>query len=216
VLAASSVTGWSSRVTRIVVATVFTGCVLGEALAASHVHLEGAGGYEDVARFVVQHSNTPAGVLFSGAGDAGYFSFFVRLHDDRRRVIVLRSDKLFTISRMEEIAYRDRIGRPEEIDAVVRDLGIRFVVIEDKSSSSRVLNWVRDRVKRPPFVERLRVPIRSRDPMVHGADLVIFENAEATSPDRDAVLSFDLPVVNRSFEVRFGDAIAGPGRRSDR
>jgi hypothetical protein len=93
------------------------------------------------------------------------------------------------------------------------DFGTRFIVIEDRPSGSRVLEWLRSRVKRAPFVERLRVPLRTRDGRVKGVDLVVFENVGVPAPNPETRLRLDLPVAGMAFDVRLGDALAGPGRR---
>src|SRR5262245_9640046 len=76
--------------------------------------VEQAGGYEQAAQFVLGADPGPT-VLFSGDIDTGFFTFFVRKHDPERRLVVLRSDKILTTSRMGRPSVEDRIERPEQI-----------------------------------------------------------------------------------------------------
>jgi hypothetical protein len=182
-------------------------------MAASSVQPAGAGGYEEAARYVVRETGREATVLFSGDVDTGYFVFFVRKHDTNRRLVVLRSDKILTTSYMANTAFKEKIQEPAQIDGILNDFGTQFVVIEDRPSRSRVLEWLRSRVKRAPYVERLRVPLRSSDGRLKGVDLLVFENVGAPAPNPEARMRLDLPMAGLAFDVRLGDAFAGPGRR---
>lgn len=122
-----------------------------EAIETSNVTVRGAGGYEEAARYIVQQSHGPTLVLFSGDDvDIGYFTFFMRRYDVDRHIVVVRANKILTTSYVNRVWYRDRIDAPEQIDDVFRELGIRFVVLEDRASASKVLNWLGDRLGRAP------------------------------------------------------------------
>jgi hypothetical protein len=212
-LAASTIADWSTRTARIAAVAALVLSFGWEALVASRIQLDGAGGYDEAARYVVRQTPGTASVLFSGDVDTGYFVFFVRKHDPDRRLVVLRSNKLLTTSYMTNLAFREQIQRPEEIDGILKEFGTRFVIIEDQPSKYRVLEWLRTRVKHPPFVERLRVPLRSRSPRLRNVDVVVFENVGVSPPNPDAQMRLDLPLAGLIIDVRLGDVLAGPGRR---
>jgi len=212
-LAATAVTLWSSRTVRMAAVGVLVLSLAREGIAASYVHAAGAGGYEDVARYVVSKTDGEATVLFSGDLDTGYFVFFVRKHDRNRRLVVLRSDKILTTSYMANTGYKERVQEPGQIDPILAAFGTRFVVIEDRPSRSRVLDWLRIRVKRAPFVERLRVPLRTRDGRIKSVDLVVFENVGVPAANPETRMRLDLPVAGMVIEQRLGDVLGGPGRR---
>jgi len=211
-LAATGTIGWRSRPIASVAIVLLFVSVGWEALLASSVNLAGAGGYEDAARYVVEHTHGNATVLFSGDLDTGYFVFFVRKHDLNRRLVVLRSDKILTTSYMGDVSYKEQI-EPAQVDEVLGEFGTQFVVIEDRPSSSRALEWLRNRVKRPPYVERLRVQIRSSDGRLNDVDLAVFENVGVGPPNPDAKMRLDLPIAKLVIDLRLGDVFAGPGRR---
>ena len=106
--------------------------------------------------------------MFSGDIDTGFFTFFIRKHDPARRLVVLRSDKVLTTSRMALPSVEDRIDRPEQIYDVLKTFGTRFVVIEDQPSRSHVMEWLRSELHTPQFKERRRIPIGTTDPRLRG------------------------------------------------
>jgi hypothetical protein len=180
---------------------------------ASQVQLDGAGGYEEAARYVVRETPGSASVLFSGDVDTGYFVFFVRKHDPDRRLVVLRSNKILTTSYLSNVASKEQIHEPEQIDGILNTFGTRFVVIEDQPSKSHVLEWLRIRLRRAPYIERLRIPLRSSSQRLKNVDLVVFENVGVAPPNPDARMRLDLPLGGLVIDLRMDDVLGGPGRR---
>lgn len=206
-LAGSLIAGWRTRTATATAAALLVAVTGVQATAASRVKVAGAGGYEDAARFVLASNPGPT-VLFSGDVDTGYFTFFVRKHDAARRLVVLRSDKIFTTSFMGRPSIADRVSDPSQIDAALRRFGTRYVVIEERPSRSRVLEWLRTELHGPRFVERWRTTIETTDPRLRGTSLVVYEFVDACPPDPSAVLSMDLPIIGRSVSVRLSDLMS--------
>jgi hypothetical protein len=168
--------------------------------------LPGAGGYEAAAQYVVDH---PYGstVLFSGDVDTGFFVFFVRKHDEARRLVVLRADKILTTSRLDNPAVEDRIERPEAIRPILAELGVGYVVIEDRPSESKVLEWLRSELTSDAYVERLRVPFESTDARLRGTDLVVYQVRDAPAHAPDARVDVRLPVISTEVDVALADLV---------
>jgi hypothetical protein len=205
-LAASTIVRARGAAARVVVVVLVL--ALGfQTWTAAHQHLVGAIGYEEAARFVIE-SDPGATVLFSGDIDTGYFSFFVRKHDPARRLVVLRSDKVLTTSKLGRPSVEDRIDRPEEIYRVLHTFGTRYVIIEDRPSRSRVLEWLRQELHSSKFVERKRIPIGTSDIRMPDTSLVIYEFVDRTPPDKDAVLDMHLPIIGQSVSVKLSDLVA--------
>jgi hypothetical protein len=59
------------------------------------------------------------------------------------------------------------------------------------------------------FAERWRQPIVTTDRRLRGASLAVYELLDARTPDPDAVLSMDLPIIGDSVSVRLSDLMAG-------
>jgi hypothetical protein len=161
-----------------------------------------AGGYETAAEYVTSHPKGDA-VMFSGLVDSGYFVFFVRKHDPARHRVVLRADKLLTTSMMHAPAYRNRIATRGEIDRVLQQFGVAYVVIEEKRYPDGPLAWLGEDVKTARFAERLRVPIQSDDPRLRGIDLVVYEYNEFRPAAPGTTLTLDVPLMNRSLAIPF-------------
>src|SRR6185369_12398386 len=134
-------------------------------------------------------------------------TFFIRKHDPARRLVVLRSDKVLTTSRMFRPSVEDRISSPEEIYGVLHTFGTRYVVIEDRPSRSRVLEWLRQELHSSAFIERKRIPIGTTDSRLAGTSLVVYEFTDSTPPASDAVLDMHLPVIGQSVTVKLRDLI---------
>jgi 4-amino-4-deoxy-L-arabinose transferase-like glycosyltransferase len=204
-LAGSALAGWRTRLVPTAIAALL-GVGLFVQINRSMDHADYAGGYEEAAQFVLA-SSPGATVMFSGDVDTGYFAFFTRKHDPARRLVVLRADKILTTSRMSRTNFEERIDRPEQIYDVLRQYGTRYVVIEDRPSQSRVLEWLRQELRSPRFVERRRIPLRVTDVRMRGTSLAVYEYLDASAPAADAMLSMRLPVVGQSLDVPLRELI---------
>jgi hypothetical protein len=127
--------------------------------------------------------------------------FFVRKHDPEQQHVVLRSDKLLTTSRMGRLSVQERIKDRHEIYGLLKKYGTRYVVIEDRPSDSRVLEWLREEVKTSQFAERRRIPIITTDKRLIGVSLAVYEYLDAEPPDPTAELDLDVPLVGREVRV---------------
>jgi hypothetical protein len=190
--------GWSTVATAALVATI--GYQSGLAWNAPMPH---AGGFETAAEWVTTAERKGDAVMFSGMIDSGYFVFFVRKHDFARNMVVLRADKLLTTSRMNAPAYRNRITARDEIQRVLQQFGVAYVVLEDQPYPDGPLAWLHEEVKTPRFAERLRVPIQTADPRLRGVDVVVYEYKDFTPAAPGATLTLDVPLMNRSLAIPF-------------
>ena len=204
-LAGSSVAGWRNHLVPIAILAVLAAGIVVQGNRSMRQQ-DYAGGYEEAARFVLS-SNPGATVMFSGDVDTGFFTFFTRKHDLARRLIVLRADKILTTSKMARTNFAEKIDRPEQIYDVLHRYGTRYVVIEDRPSQSRVLEWLRHELTSPRFAERTRIPLRVTDVRMRGTSLAIYEFLDASAPAADAKLSMHLPVIGQSLDIPLQDLI---------
>jgi hypothetical protein len=202
-----------SRTAMAIVTSAIAAASAWQAVGALAVRPVGAHGYEEAARYVVEHNQAPT-VLYTGVVDTGYFVFFVRKHDAERRFVVLRSDKILTTSRMGHLSVEDRITDRPQIYDTLRQFGTRYVVIEDIASGTTVIDWLRDELRTAHFAERQRFPIDTRDRRLRGADVVVYEYLEATPPARDAEIDVKLPIVGREIRLPLSDFLRLPAGSS--
>jgi hypothetical protein len=204
--AASLAAAQHSRQVRWFGAALLVAVVAVDGLAAARVRPVGAGGYEAAARYVTSRSDSPT-VLYSASADTGYFIFFVRKHDVTRQQVILRTDKLLTTSLVGRLDVETHITAPDEIYALLDRYGTRLVVVEDHESGIVALDWLRQQLHGPAFVERHRVPIESTDFRVTNVDLVTYEYLRAREPDPEAAIGIGLPIIGRELEVRLSDLL---------
>lgn len=208
-IAALLVRAGNGPVVRVATATALAVAAGAQAIGAANVQPVGAAGYEEAARFVLNGPAAPT-VLYSAAVDTGYFVFFIRKHDPRRQLVVLRSDKLLTTSLMDKPSIEERIKNREEIYTLLDRYGTRFVVIEDRPSGSDVIDWLLEEVKSDRFIERWRQPIGTRDRRLRGVDLAVYEYKDAKPGDPDTELDLSLPLIGRDIRVRLSDLAPFP------
>jgi Dolichyl-phosphate-mannose-protein mannosyltransferase len=187
------------------VGLVLAGVVYQTTLVARIVP-QGARGYEEAARFVLDRAPGDA-VLFSGATDTAYFAFFVRKHDPDRRLVVLRADKILTTSRMDIPNVRDRIERPEQIRGLLRAYGVRYVVVEDAVYPPGPLRWLQQEVQTDGFALVRRIPLQSQSPRLVNASVGVYEFLAHTRADGSVSLDLDIPLIGRSINVPMRDLI---------
>ena len=168
----------------------------------------GAGGYQEVAEYVVAHATQPA-VLFDSDLDTGYFMFFVRKHDPVSRLLVLRADKLLTTTQVDPSGPGNRVHTGDEVYELLQRFGVQWVVVEERRAGPLALRLLHDELKTDRFAERRRIPIESRDVQARDLDLVVYEYKDARPPDPNAELDLALPMANREIRLRIGDLLAG-------
>jgi hypothetical protein len=201
-IAASLAAVPSSRRVAVALVAVLGTAVLWQAWLIRNVYPSGAGGYEAAASYVVEHSDSPT-VLLDTSIDTGYFVFFVRKHDEKRRLVVLRAEKLLDTEDEE-----DPSAPPQDLAefyANLREFGIQFIVLEESRSGAPTLLQMRKELKSDRFEERRRIPIASRDRVVSGLDLVIYEFKDAQPPNLDAKLN--VSARSRQFSLRLRDLL---------
>jgi hypothetical protein len=209
-LAAVACQGWRRRAVGLAVLGLTVFGLGGQILTAVRQPLARAPGYEAAAQFVLARPRGTT-ILYSGEIDSGLFVLFTRTHDPNRRAIVLRADKLLVTSALSRL-IDDRIGSREEIYDLLRRLGVGYVVLEDRPTSSSVLNWLREETRSSRFEERFRVPFGSADSRLAGASMSVYEFLEATPPDPGAIVGMRVPIMRSEVAVRLSDLIDGAYR----
>ena len=153
----------------------------------------GAGGYDEAAAYVIANSREP-GVLYDSDADTGYFMFHLRAQDPARRFFVLRADKLLVADRGDFFPS-------------LTTYGVHLVVVEERRGGPSALLRMHEALRGERFVERMRVPIRSRDARVQGASLIVYEFKDSRPADPDTELHIGVPLANRDIKLRIRDLV---------
>jgi hypothetical protein len=124
---------------------------------------------------------------------------------------VLRADKLLVTSALSRL-IEDRIGSRDDIYDLLRRLGVGYVVLEDRPTSSAVLNWLREETRSTRFQERFRVPVGSGDRRLTGVSMSVYEFLEATAPNPGAIVNMSIPIARSEVAVRLSDLVDGAYR----
>jgi hypothetical protein len=181
-----------------------------QVLISARLQPNGGGGYDEAARFVVEH-RVGDSVLYCATEDGGFFVFFVRKHDPQRQMIVLRADKVLTTSRMFVSDFARVIQRREDIAPILQQFGVGYVVIEDRQTRDGPLEWLRQMVHGDHFELRRQIPIVTSEKQLRGVSLGIYEYKDRTPADPDARLSMNIPLMNDTIAITFRDLL-GPVR----
>jgi hypothetical protein len=209
-LAATLVDTFENRPWKIVVSALIVSISAYQFAIGFRWQPEYAHGYEDAAKYVVENWKGDS-VLYGSKVDTGYFIFFIRKHDEKENMVVLRANKILATSALN-IIVEDRVQSRSEIYDTLDKFGTSFVVLEDVKFRSVALEWLREEVKSSRFVLRKRIPVRSRHPALRGVDLAIYEYRGQNRAREDAVLNMDVPLMGDSISVRFSDLIRKDSR----
>ena len=162
-------------------------------------------GYEKAAELV---ASCPRGetVLFHGFL-SGNFIYHVRVADPERRLIVLRSDKLF--GRLHRLGdkkgtFSSDVESATDVRQLLQEHGVGYVVIEPNDSSQvrGVNGFLLEAVSQPPWQRRACVPLTSHRTLPGSGDILVFENPQAGRA-RAETIPFWVPMSQREFRVTY-------------
>lgn len=215
--------GWPGRV----VALAVTALAAGQALACgvgwrhdlSTLRAPYVEGTQGVARRLAA---LPRGtVVFYGGNFNGNFIFNLRRFDPTRKVVILRASKLlFSMPSMQEHGLTVHASSREEILKLLRDYGVRFLLVEDKTPALDKVDGVMDLLRRLAASDLFKTlgayPIASTSRGL-ARRLVLYEFREPR-PARVRMLNMNIPMGGRRIRVplhRLGVRVKLPKERKD-
>ena len=171
--------------------------VAGYSLRAWRFQRPYVSGFASAAQYVSQISDSHV-ILYDG-DLAGNFMFFLRTHDPAGRFFVLRK-ALYATAAMKEFGAEDLIRSPAELEDLLREYGIKYVIVEDpvtvRFHAQRIL---RDRLNTSEFRLLRAFPIDTNIPSVRGRQVLLYENLEAVPASlnvlRVRMLTLDHDIV---------------------
>lgn len=157
-------------------------------------------GYEQAA---LEVAKLPGGasILIDGFWD-GDFVFFCRQHDLHDRLVLRGSKVLYTFASYVWRGFTSFVRTPEDIERVLRDYGVRYLVLENiEQDGTEPGQLLRRTVEGPPFRLVKRLPIEIRGDMeIRARYLDVYEYLDATEPTADA-LEMEFPGLNKKIRV---------------
>jgi len=160
-----------------------------------------ATGYDQAARYVLENTRSP--VVFVDAYNNGYFTYFMRAHDDQRSHFVLRADKLLTSA---SISYKNRLQVYAEtradIERIFEQYGVDLIVVESRDVSELEIHTeLRRYLKEGPFNLEKSIPVAQENrPVLADQELLIYRYVEMKPPTADKLV-LPVPVVGKTIEV---------------
>jgi len=150
-------------------------------------------------------ADLPGGtVVFYAGRFNGNFIFNVRRFDGARKIVVLRGSKLlFSTPAMQAHGLTVHAATGEKILDVLRDYGVRYVLVEEPTPTldrvGPVLDELRELARSPLFVRRAVYAIPATDAAL-ARRLLLYERIGA-GPARADVLTINLPLSGRVIRV---------------
>jgi len=165
-----------------------------------------ATGYDQAARFVLEHSQSPT-VFFDGYNN-GYFTYFMRALDPERSMYVLRGDKLLTSTSIGGYRWLEIHAESQaDIQAILDNYGIEYVVVESEDLLKMDIHLLlRDYLKSGPFRLAARLPIETNREVLAISRLEIYQYLDYR-PATAEYLELRLPVVGQTIRVPFRQQI---------
>ncbi len=176
------------------------GIFLYQFVLAFHTQVPLVSGYRRCAQFV---SGLGKGnILFNGWLN-GNFIFFVRQNDTYKQRIILRASKMISVfASTKSIYYKDLLISKREIKKMIKDCGVRYVVIESRIwEDTRGFKALRQLLSEDrEFVLLRRVPLTTTHRLLRGVSLLVYEYKGYEPPKRDYV-DLEIFLVGRKIRV---------------
>ncbi len=161
-------------------------------------------GYEDAARYVVDHTTRSRFCLFDHSLN-GDFIFQVRRHDPARRLWILRGDKLFYSTLIDpQMGYREFASGEADILKGIAEYDPEFLVLEEPSIGVRLpmAEALRSAVHAHPdrFALEARFPIASNLGPYQGKALNVYR-VKPTGAEPKMTVKLYMLSLGRSLET---------------
>jgi hypothetical protein len=160
-----------------------------------------ATGYDNAARYVLQHSQSPL-VFFDGYNN-GYFTYFMRIFDTKRNHFVLRGDKLLSsssvFSNSEQMIHAHNYN---DFEKILTDYGVDLIVIESRNEMGIAVHDIfRNYLKTADFKLLETISVESNRQPLLNQQLFIYRFLKQ-KPISSDYLQLHLPIVGQTLKVR--------------
>lgn len=158
-------------------------------------------GYAAAAQQIVARQR-PGVILYDGGLPAD-FIFFMRADDPKRQFIVLRK-ALYAYRITSRFGGVELVHNREELEATIRDNGVRFIAVSDKPLAFDSQRILRDLVEKAPFHLVGTFPITGTDSSRRDNALLIYEN-QNWAPPASKFLTIKMLTISHPIVVPFSE-----------
>jgi hypothetical protein len=153
-------------------------------------------GFSPVAREIRQIADS--GVILVDTAIPANLVFFVRMQDPARRFVVLRKS-LYSIRIKESLGSEEYIQTREELQELLRDDGIRFIVVSNRPPENFPIEvTLREMLETPQFRLVGQYPIEGNSPEWNHYYLSLYENLQWGPP---TVPSLRIPMLTLGHDI---------------
>jgi Dolichyl-phosphate-mannose-protein mannosyltransferase len=136
-------------------------------------------GYQEIARQLVQRAHHGL-VLVDDLDGYGTLIFFGNIMDPQRKLYFVRK-ALYTARWNKDFGYMNLVGRPDDVDGIVNDYGISYMVVaENGRAEFEGQKVLRDYLRFGRFKPVSRVAIRTNLPEWKNRTVVLYQNQSPT------------------------------------
>lgn len=158
-------------------------------------------GYEEAARYITDSGDNTVFYQGSGLGN-GNFVFFVRQHDETRRMVVFRGDKLLATSKLFPGDFVDEfVSSTEGVSALLNGIGTRYFVIDEKAVYDiKAFEMLREVLASDSFELVRRIELETNIPWRKGDAILIYRLKKEPLQTKDKV-RIKIPIAGAEIEA---------------
>jgi len=165
-------------------------------------------GYEEVAKYVIQHNkeNNP---ILTNINRNGNFIFFIRKYDTRKQQMVIRSERFLYLMTGYDVFITSYVKDENDILSKINSAGIKYIVVDEDVSmkENKLLHKLLRNTSKFKIVYKKRIDtnipphLDVRKKLVNeGALITVYEYLESRAPEQKKLI---LPItdIGVNFEV---------------
>jgi len=158
-------------------------------------------GYAPVANAI--RKDADSGIVLVDSDLPANFIFFMRNQDPEERFVVLRK-ALYSFRIKESLGSQVYLHTPGDIEQVLRDDGIRFILVSNRLPDPvlPISGVLRDVLRTNQFRLLGQFPVEGSSPMWKGYSLLLYENLQA-QPPVGSVLHIPMQTMSYDIDVPF-------------
>ncbi|MDD2658638.1 MAG: GtrA family protein [Methylococcales bacterium] len=160
--------------------------------------------FKEAAAYVLKNAERP--VVFVDAYNNGYFTFFIRQFDQKKRFFVFRGDKLFSSSAIETTTWlKIHAQSRQDLKDILDTHGIDLIVAESSDYTGLSIHKeFRDYLQTDDFKKETSFPIESSLPRYRNQSLDIYRYRKNNlKKSEDWIIR--LPTIGKIIRIRASD-----------